>query len=185
MSVDRETQLETERLVLRRVQPDDAEILYAYRSDPAHCRYQGWIPSSVDRVHEFIADQQSLTLAEPGHWFQWMVCTRDDHQVIGDCGANFPTDKTEAPAIGYTLHPSATGRGYATEAVQALLKWLFVDLGVRRVTASTDPRNLGSIAVLERLGFRREAHHVESLWFKDAWVDDVIFALLKREWLSK
>ena len=48
--------------------------------------------------------------------------------------------------------------------------------------ASVDPRNARSIALMERLGFRREAHFVESLWFKEAWADDVIFAMLEREW---
>jgi RimJ/RimL family protein N-acetyltransferase len=50
------------------------------------------------------------------------------------------------------------------------------------VFASTDPRNLRAIALLHRLGFRKEAHCIESLWFKGEWADDLIFAILRREW---
>jgi RimJ/RimL family protein N-acetyltransferase len=52
------------------------------------------------------------------------------------------------------------------------------------VFASVDPRNVSSMRLLERVGMRKEAHFVQSLWFKDEWVDDVIFAMLAAEWKS-
>ncbi|BDE06402.1 hypothetical protein WPS_16780 [Vulcanimicrobium alpinum] len=70
----------------------------------------------------------------------------------------------------------------ATEALRAVLGGAFGARGMHRVTASIDPRNAASLALFERLGFRREAHHRESLWLGGAWVDDVIVAILGREW---
>lgn len=62
---------------------------------------------------------------------------------------------------------------------------LFDTLGKHRVSCSVDPRNARSIALMERTGFRREAHHRESLWLKGEWCDDLIFAMLRREWISR
>ena len=62
---------------------------------------------------------------------------------------------------------------------------MFETLGKHRAFASVDPRNAPSIALFERAGFRKEAHHVESLWLMGEWVDDVILALLAREWRAQ
>ncbi len=175
-------QLTTERLVLRRIRPDDAEIMYRYRTDPDLCCYQGWDPENIETVHEFVAEQMALAPDTPGTWFQFIICLGETGRMIGDCGITFPPDENQQAEIGYTLIPEHHGHGYATEAAGALLDYLFNDLGKHRVIASTDPRNAGSIAVLERLGMRKEAHHIESLWFKGGWVDDLIYAVLGREW---
>ncbi len=84
--------------------------------------------------------------------------------------------------IGFTLAPAYWGQGLATEAVSGILSYLFGPAQKHRVFASVDPRNAPSIALLERVGMRREAHFRESLWFKGEWVDDVIFGVLKSEW---
>jgi RimJ/RimL family protein N-acetyltransferase len=68
--------------------------------------------------------------------------------------------------------------------LRALLNYLLVDLGKHRAFASVDPRNLRSIALMQRVGMRQEAHFVRSLWFKGEWVDDVIFAVLASDWRS-
>jgi RimJ/RimL family protein N-acetyltransferase len=86
--------------------------------------------------------------------------------------------------FGITLAPAFQRRGYASEALRALLHLAFDTLGKHRVYASIDPRNAASLALFERAGFRREAHHVESLWLMGEWVDDVILAMLAREWRS-
>ena len=75
-------------------------------------------------------------------------------------------------------------RGYGWWALRAVLEYVFDRLGKRRVYGSVDPRNVRSLALLERAGLRREAHFRESLWFKGAWADDVICAMLVSEWRS-
>ncbi len=81
-----------------------------------------------------------------------------------------------------TLAPEFQRQGYAGEAFRALLSYLFGTLGKHRVFGSVDPANTASIALLRRVGMRQEAHLVKSLWFRETWVDDVIFALLEEEW---
>ena len=73
--------------------------------------------------------------------------------------------------VGFTIDPAHQRKGLASDAVSALLTWLFGELGKHRVLASTDPSNSASIALLTNLGFRQEAHHHQSYRFCGAWVD--------------
>jgi RimJ/RimL family protein N-acetyltransferase len=177
-------ELVTERLVLREPHPRDAEAMFAYRSDPEIMRYQGWDPESLDDVREFIAEHAGYTAYAPGSWRQFAIALRSDGVMIGDCGVHVPEDKPEQAEFGITLAPSFQRRGYASEALRALLRLVFDTLGKHRAFASVDPRNLPSIALFERAGFRKEAHYVESLWLMGEWVDDFIFAMLRREWAA-
>jgi RimJ/RimL family protein N-acetyltransferase len=174
----------TERLVLRTLLPDDAETMFAYRSDPEIMRYQGWDPESLDDVRTFIADNALDEPFAPGWWRQFAITLRANGTLIGDCGVHVPEDKPEQAEFGITLATAFQRRGYASEALRALLRLVFVTLGKHRAFASVDPRNAPSIALFERAGFRKEAHFVESLWLMGEWVDDVILALLAREWRS-
>ena len=81
-----------------------------------------------------------------------------------------------------TIAPFAQRRGHATEALTALLYWLFSDLRTHRVFASVEPRNSRSIALMHRLHFRQQAHFRESMDIDGVWVDDLVFAMLQRDW---
>jgi RimJ/RimL family protein N-acetyltransferase len=176
-------EIRTERLVLRPLRASDAEPVHDYRDDPDVARFQGWDTQSLDEVRAFIAAQVALNSEEPG-WYQLAIAELGTDRVIGDLGVHILESDPRQIELGFTLAPDAQGQGYAAEAVRAILGHLFVALGKHRVIASTDPRNERSIALLRRVGFRLEAHHRDSLWFKGAWVDDLIFALLRHEWPS-
>jgi RimJ/RimL family protein N-acetyltransferase len=75
------------------------------------------------------------------------------------------------------------GKGYASEAVRLLLHYAFDTLGKHRMVAITDAKNAPSIALLERLGMRREGHFIQNVWFKGAWGDECLYAMLRDEWL--
>jgi RimJ/RimL family protein N-acetyltransferase len=175
----------TERLVLRDLQPADAETMFAYRSDPEVARYQGWGRESADEVRAFITDLASTEPYAPGSWRQFGILLRSTGGLIGDCGVHVPLDEPEQAKFGITLATAFQRRGYASEALRALLRLVFDTLGKHRAFASIDPRNTASLALFERAGFRREAHFVESLWLMGEWVDDVVVAILAREWRSQ
>jgi len=84
--------------------------------------------------------------------------------------------------IGVTLATAHQRRGYASEAIECLLGYIFGSLGKHRVAAVTDAENRAAAALLRGLGFRQEAHFVEHLWFKGQWGSEFVFALLRREW---
>jgi RimJ/RimL family protein N-acetyltransferase len=104
--------------------------------------------------------------------------------MAGDVGIHVQAHDSRQVEIGITLARAFQGRGLATEALNAVLEYIFKNLGKHRVYGSVDPRNEASLALLERIGMRREAHFVESIWFKGAWVDDVICAILRREFFG-
>lgn len=95
---------------------------------------------------------------------------------------HFLDDEKYQVEIGFTLDKNEQGKGFASEAVKETINFLFNDLNKRRIIASIDPRNGKSIALVERLGFRKEAHFKESLLINGEWVDDVVYAVLKDEW---
>jgi RimJ/RimL family protein N-acetyltransferase len=76
---------------------------------------------------------------------------------------------SRAKENGFSLAPAQQGKGYGTEALRALLGYVFGTLGLHHVTAVTDARNPPAAALLERVGMRREAHFHENVFFKGAW----------------
>ena len=175
----------TKRLELRRLTLDDAEVMFAYRSNPLVAKYQGWKPDSVEQTREFINKLSGIEPDTPGTWIQLALVHRDSRQMIGDCGLHFLKDDRRQSEIGITLSPSHQRQGYALEAVRDVIEYLFTELGKHRVFASMDPRNTAVIELFKRVGMRQEAHMIESLWLNGEWVDDVIFAILDREWRSR
>ena len=177
--------LQSERLYLRKLVADDAGVLFAYRSDPEVSRYQGWAPANESDALRFIENQSNIEPGVAGQWFQLAICLRSDDNLVGDLGLHFPEDDEQQAEFGVSLNSEHQGQGYAGETLRMAMSYLFDELGKHRVFCSVDPRNSASVAMAGRLGMRKEAHFVKSLWFKDEWVDDVVFGLLKSEWCAR
>ena len=144
------TELRSERLVVRRFRPDDLAAFVAYRADPGIARYQGWGDGyTLEQGEAFLEWVRGADPDTPGEWFQFAVERNDLPGLIGDCAARFDSDEVE---VGFTLARGHHGRGYATEAVGALLGYL-ASRGHARAVAWCDVQNLPSRRVLERLGF--------------------------------
>jgi RimJ/RimL family protein N-acetyltransferase len=171
----------TERLLLRRLELSDCGGFFAYRSLPEVYRFQSFRPCRPEEAEAFIKGTAEYPDI-PGTWLQLAVCLKDTGVLAGDVGIHFLEDGDGAE-IGYTLSPGFQGKGYAQEAVKAVLEYLFSVLGKHRVTASVDPENGRSIALLKKLGMRQEAHFIKSVKTKDGgWADDCVYALLQSEW---
>lgn len=182
LTMGTQLQLETNRLILRPIEKNDAEAVFSYRSDAWINRYQGWIPAALSDVYYFINYKVSQEINLPGTWVQFVVILKDQNQIIGDIGVHFMSADTFQVEMGCTLHQMYHGKGYALEALKQMLHYLFDQLNKRRIIASIDPRNESSIKLYEKLGFRKEAHFRESIYLNGEWVDDLVYALLKSEW---
>jgi RimJ/RimL family protein N-acetyltransferase len=185
VSTPRALEIVTDRLLLTPLVASDAPALFDYRSDPDVYRYQTWVPRSLDDADRFIDDLGSVPFDTPGTWSQLGIRLRDSGLLVGDVGVHFLSDEPDQVEIGFTVAPSHQGRGIGTEAVTGLLDHLFRGLGKHRVFASVDPRNQPSMALLERVGMRQEAHFRESLRFRGEWADDCVFAVLESEWRAR
>src|SRR5439155_3050444 len=126
MRVDtRSEPLLTERLRLRRSVPEDAETIAAYRSDPEVRRYQGWGRTDPARIRSEIEEMLARAPGEPGGWVQFTVVEREGGTLVGDVGLSPAEGEAGVIKIGYTMAPSFQGRGYATEAIRALVAYAF------------------------------------------------------------
>ena len=177
-------ELKTERLILRTIEEKDAKAILKYRSDLITNQYQGWIPKSLDDVHNFI-NKVSPKIDIIDTWYQFVIIKKENNELIGDIGIHFlDTDKKQVE-IGCTLDKNQQGKGYATEVLKETISYLINELNKHRIVTSIDPRNIKSIALVERLGFRKEAHFKESILINGEWVDDLVYAILKDEWIEK
>ncbi len=160
--------------------------MVAYRSLPEVCRYVPFEPMDADEVASRIGGVWSqTTMGQEGDSIVLGAELVGTGQVIGDVMLRWDSEIHRRAEIGYVFAPAFGGQGYATEAGHALLHLAFDELGFRRVIARVDSRNQPSVRVVERLGMRLEAHLVENEWFKGEWSDELDFALLESEWLSR
>jgi RimJ/RimL family protein N-acetyltransferase len=176
------TRLATPRLILRPLEPQDSGPMFGYRARPDVFRYQIWQPADEMEIRAFIQEQQITAPGSPGAWCSLAITLRDGGEMIGDAGMHFSDSDSGAVEIGITLSPAFQKRGYAAEALQEILRFLFDSLGKDRVTASVDPRNSSSIRLLERVGMHREAFFPGSMVIRGETVDDVVYALRLAEY---
>ena len=176
----------TRRLALRPLGEDDVAQLLAYRGQPEVCRYLPFEPMDEQMVRTRLdGDLGRREITEQGQGLTLGVELAATGRLIGDVMVFYRSAKHSGGEIGYVLHPDFTGNGYATEACAAVLDLAFDasgGLALRRIVARMDARNHASEGVARRLGMRREAHFRSSEWFKGAWSDLVVYALLDHEW---
>lgn len=156
-------ELETDRLHIRPVSIEDIESIFKYRSDSETNKYQGWIPKKIEEVEAFISGI-SKEINIPETWFQFVIIEQQSNLLIGDLGVHFIDPENKQVEVGCTLDKEYHGKGYATEALRSIIEYLLNTLKKHRIVTSIDPSNLNSIKLVKRLGFRKEAHFVESLF---------------------
>lgn len=161
----------TARLRLDALRDEDAEALFAYRGDPAVSRFQGWKPASRAEAAEFIEAQKAVAPGMPGTWWQRAIRLRDSGELAGDLGLHFADDRNVE--VGISLAPAHQRHGYAREALEVMLDFVFGGLHKQRVIARVAPRNFMCMRLLEGVGMRR----------RDLQAGDVVFELLATEWL--
>ena len=173
----------TERLLLRPFAPDDLDGLVAIHADPDVVRYLYWDVRDRDELRVVLEDKAARSLlAKEGDALNLAAVVAETGELAGDVTLFWRSAEHRAREVGYIFNPAFGGRGYATEAARAMLRLGFEGLGLHRITGRLDGRNAASARVLERLGMRREAHLVENELVKGEWTDEVVYAMLDREW---
>jgi RimJ/RimL family protein N-acetyltransferase len=175
----------TERLILRRPRDRDLEPLLSGWSDPEMTRYTNARDDPRAFVAQLIADMQAKAPGESepgGPWYQFVIERREDESVVGDLGVGFGVPGERQVELGWRIQTDFQRRGYAREAVAALISWLIEAHRVHRFVGIAASPNAASIALLRSLGFRREGRFRESFWCNGRWLDDEYYALLASEW---
>lgn len=181
---DVEWPVSTPRLTLRRATVDDADAVLSYRSSSLVTE---WLGEPPEDFHERFAAPERLDL---------LLVIELRGAIIGDLMIKIgdvwapPQLQSRAKGVqaelGWALRPEETGKGYATEAVEAALRICFEDLGLHRVTADCFVGNTPSYRLMERVGMRREQHAVkDALHPSGEWMDGYLYALLADEWRAR
>ncbi|WP_414709240.1 GNAT family N-acetyltransferase [Rhizobium sp.] len=175
----------TERLILRGFRSEDFEAYSAYRLLPSIYRFLYRDPPSAEALRERFDASLDSHFSEDGGSLRWAVLRREDGALVGDVSLKLTSKAALQAEIGYIFNPAHAGKGYATEAVRAIIDLGFGTFGLHRIFARLDAQNAASVGVVERLGLRREAHLIENDRFNGVWGDEYVYAVLSREWASK
>lgn len=176
--------LETPRLILRQFEQRDLEALIAYRSDPQVARYQSWdAPYPREKALAFL-EWATRVRPTPGQWFHMAIESKSSGETLGECAFLWLEDGQQARIV-VTLATRHQRQGYAREALERLLEYLFEDLKLHRVHASADVENHAAWHLMVQLGMRLEGQSIESLWLKGRWSSEYHYAILQREWRER
>lgn len=148
--------IETERLILRTWKPEDAHAYFQINQDPkvTECLLGSM---TMEQVEAFIS---AVNLCQEKYGYSlWAVELKDTGEFIGFIGLNYvdwEAHFTPAVEIGWRLGSEFWGKGYATEGAKAALEYGFNKCGLKEIVSFTVPMNTRSIAVMERLGMKRD-----------------------------
>ena len=169
--------LKTPRLTLREIRPNDAKRIYDMRSN--------------GRVNEFIArpqmqtEEDALKLAERTiaayqnkQAIGWAGLWRDENEIIGTCGFNMIEPYNLHAEIGGEMATEYWGKQLALEAVKAILAFGIDDMNLHTIEAKVSPHNRSAIYVMEQLGFLKEAHYNDRIYFEGQFKDMAVYTLL-------
>ncbi len=185
MSKDAKPLASTDRLILRRFMPEDFAAYSAYRSLPEIYRFLYRDPPSPEAMRERFDARLDSPFREDGDTLLCAAVRREDDALVGDVSLTFANKAARQAEVGYIFSPAHAGKGYATEATEAMITLGFEKFGFHRIFARLDAKNAGSVGVVERLGLRREALLIESDRFNGVWGDECVYAVLSREWAAR
>jgi RimJ/RimL family protein N-acetyltransferase len=175
--------LESDCIRLRGLREDDVDGLFRLFSDPRVMRYWSRGPMA-DRDEALEYAQIILKGFNDRNVLNWIAADPDTDSMIGTCTLYDINPQHARAGLGYALMPSHWGKGLASEAATLAISYGFLELGLHRIEADTEPSNSRSNALLERLGFSREGLLRKRFHHPDGIQDSLIFGLLKAEWLA-
>ena len=169
----------TERLGIRKFEPNDWQDLQEYLSDKEVVQFEPYDVYSEDQTKE-----EAVRRSEDESFYA--VCLKENKKLIGNLYLG--KEDFDTWELGYVFNRKYQGQGYATESAKALLDYAFTQLGARRIIAMCSPKNNRSWKLLERLHLRREGLLLQNIYFKTdrsgepVWLDTYEYAVLKSEW---
>ena len=171
--------LETERLLLRRVDTNDIKEIFALRSNPETMKY---IPRPLLKTDEDALEHIAMidTKIETNEGINWAITLKDNPKLIGVIGHYRIKPEHYRAEIGYMLVPEFHGKGIVSEALKEVVNYGFKIMKLHSIEAIIDPENHGSAKVLEKNGFVKEAHLKENKFFEGRFLDTVIYSILNK-----
>ena len=169
--------LETERLLLRRVNSNDIKEILALRSNPETMKY---IPRPLLKTEEDALEHIAMidSKIESNEGINWAITLKDNPKLAGIIGHYRIKPEHFRAEIGYMLLPEYQGKGIISEAVKEAVNYGFNAMKLHSLEAVIDPENYASAKVLEKNGFVKEAHFKDYEFFEGRFLDSVIYSLV-------
>ena len=177
-------ELETESLLLRRMEMRDAQDMYEYSRDPLVAKHVLW------DAHTSVSDTKSylrymLRKYRAGEPSSWCIVEKSTGKVVGTIGYMWYQKDNSACEVGYSLARRCWNRGYMTQALNAVLDYTFRELGFNRVEAQHETDNGASGAVMRNCGMTKEGTLRSRLYNKGRYVDVDLYSILRKEYMSR
>lgn len=177
--------LQTERIILRRIEASDKNAIFEYCGNPNVARFTTW------EHHRTLADSQVLIERSLKNYERGLldplaiVLKSNGRDIVGTAGCAVISEATKTAEIAYALAEPLWGKGLVTEACGELVNYAFKTLGMNRVQARCLPMNIGSARVMEKLGMKFEGRLRQSMLVKGEFQDIDVWSILKSEWLNE
>jgi len=176
--------LNNTNISLRMAKLADFEAIKSYRQDPENCRYIR-IPEddpATMKIVELLSQPWQLKL---GQWNGLVICLNGHDTPVGEVVFNIEDYDCSRIELGYRMSTNVAGKGLCTQAATLLVDYLIKQLGVHKIVAKCDVRNIASYRVMEKLGFSREATFTQHFLIGDQWTDQYDYGLLASDWLKR
>ncbi|MBR2616551.1 MAG: GNAT family N-acetyltransferase [Clostridia bacterium] len=176
--------LETERLILRKILPEDEEDMYEYSRDPETSKYLLWEPHTsraFTRAHIAYLQKAYRDAA----FFDWALVEKESGKMIGTCGFTEIYESKRCAEVGYVLSPLYHRRGLAPEALGRVLQYGFEILGLKSVCARFMEDNEASQKVLKRMGFWEDTRKKESFYKRGKKQRILTYSITSEEYMIK
>jgi len=175
------TTLEARRLTIREFRTSDWRAVHSYASDPETVAYVDWGPNTESDTRTFIRHAIAYQSSKPRTRYELAITIRESGDLIGGCGIEITHPERREGVIGYCFNKAHWGKGYGTEAAQALIAFEFSRLNMHRIFALCDPSNIASNRILEKAGMTLEGHLRENFPVRGKWRDTIIYGILAHE----
>lgn len=173
-------ELETERFTLRKIEAGDLKTLHSYWSDDRVTKYMNVSFKSFEETKQMVELLNSLP--ETGEGRRWAIVDKRSGTVLGSCGYHNLKAEHRRAEVGYELGREYWGRGIIQEVMKEVIRHCFAELGLNRIEAFVTVGNNRSLNTLEKLGFMQEGVLKEYEFTQGDFHDQVVLALLKRDW---
>lgn len=173
-------ELETERLLLRRMRVDDADDMFAYAHRMDVTKYLTWAPHP-DRVYTVEYLQYLASRYRVGDFYDWGVTLVESGRLIGTCGFTSFDFAHNSAQVGYVLNPNYWGQGLIPEALHAVMHFGFRELNLHRIEAHYIIGNDRSRRVMEKVGMVYEGTRRGAMRIKGIYRDIGVCAVLRDE----
>ncbi|MFB7663625.1 GNAT family N-acetyltransferase [Kitasatospora sp. NPDC056138] len=167
-------------VTLRRLALDDWQAVHSWAGLEQACRFQPWGPNTEEQTRAFVRTAVEAWSHAPQQRFAYVA--RFEGDLVGMGELHVRSRRHRQGEITYIVHPRVWGRGVGTAIGRELLSRGFGDLGLHRIFATCDPRNIGSARVLGRLGMTHEGRLRHTALLRDGWRDSEVFGILDGDW---